>query len=291
MMPLTGRTIAPCLIVLAVTLGGCALIGGATVPSQAPPAPSAQDRTRAAALQRDAQRALNPPAGVPAAPDRAAQLIQAAAEMGDANAQLLVAGSHLYRTDGSRDAAAAIPWLHRAAQQGSAEAQYQLARLLEAGDGTPRDRAWAAVWFQRAAERGLPEAQFAMALLQIAGAGTAPDEAEALARLAISDRRGVAAARRYRAALAPRVPAAQARAAAARLAGETARGPVAPVDRPLVRFAQSGLRQIEGWTGAVDGVDGAQTRAALLAFARREGLAVSGPYDPALIDRMRARLA
>ena len=85
-----------------------------------------------------------------------------------------VAGSHLFRSDGGRDPAAAIPWLHRAAQQGAPEAQYRLARLIEAGDGTPREPAWAAVWFQRAAERGLPEAQFAMGLLQVAGAGTAP---------------------------------------------------------------------------------------------------------------------
>ncbi|WP_188967880.1 SEL1-like repeat protein [Neoroseomonas lacus] len=270
-------------------LGGCALIaGGAPVPSQPPPLPTAQQRAQAARLQRDGLRAMNPPRGIPADPARASQLIEAAAELGDPDAQMLVAGSHLFRTDSGRDAAAALPWLHRAAQQGSPEAQYRLARLIEAGDGTPAEPAWAAVWFQRAAERGLPEAQFAMGLLQVAGIGTAADEAEALARIALAQRRGVAAAQRYRLALQPRVPPAQATQAAARIAAETAQGPVTPVDRPLVRFAQSALSRTGAWNRPVDGLDGPQTRAALVDFARRQGLNAAGPYDPVVIDRLRA---
>ena len=269
-------------------LAGCAAFGGsATVPSQPPPPPTAQDRARAAGLHQDGLRAMNPPRGGTADPDRASSLISAAAALGDPNAQMLIAGSHLFRTDGGRDPAAAIPWLHRAAQQGVPEAQYRLARLIEAGDGAPREPAWAAVWFQRAAERGLAEAQYAMGLLQVAGIGTAADEAEALARLALAERRGVAGARRYRQALQQRVPPAQARQAAARLAGETARGPVPAVDRPLVRFAQSVLAQRGAWTRPVDGRDGPQIRAALADFARGQGLAAAQPYDPLVIDRLR----
>ncbi|WP_198379001.1 tetratricopeptide repeat protein, partial [Neoroseomonas rubea] len=176
-------------------------------------APEARDRARAAMLHRDGLRALRPPRGQTADPDRAARLIEEAARLGDPDAQLLLAGSHLFRPDGGRDVAAAIPWLHRAAHQGQAEAQYRLARLLESGDGTPRDAGWAALWFHRAAERGHPEAAFAFAMLQVAGEGTARDEAEALARMGTAERRGVAAAGRYRRALAARVPAAEARGA------------------------------------------------------------------------------
>ncbi len=41
--------------------------------------------------------------------------------------------------------------------------------------------------------------------------------------------------------------------------------------------------------GQANGRDGAATRAALLDFARREGIAASNPYDPAVIDRLRQR--
>jgi TPR repeat protein len=274
---------------LASWLTACAeFAGGPPVPSQPPAIPTAQERARASALHRDGQRAMAPSRNAPADPDRAARLIEAAADLGDPDAQLFIAGSHLFRTDGGRDPAAAIPWLHRAAQQGVPEAQYRLARLIEAGDGTPREPAWAAVWFQRAAERGLREAQFAMGLLQVAGEGTARDEAEALARIALAERRGVAGAGRYRVALAARVPPAQARQAAARIAAETARGPVTPVDRPLARFAQSALAATGGWSRPVDGRDGPALRAALAAFAQRQGIAPATPYSPAVIDRLRA---
>jgi hypothetical protein len=233
-------------------------------------------------LLREGLRAQTPPRGIPPDPDRAAALIEQAAQLGDPDAQLLVATGHLVGPD--RDPAAAIPWLLRAAQQGNAEAQFRLARLIEGGDGTPREPAWAAVWFQRAAERGVAEAQFALALLQIAGVGTAQDQAEALARLRLAEQRGVAAARRYREALEPRVPRAEANAALARLRGETARGPVITPDRPLVRFAQYVLR-----IAPVDGRDGPAIRAALLDFARREGIATANPYDTVVIDRLRVR--
>lgn len=272
-------------------LVGCGSMGGGTeVPSAPPPPTSPQERSRGAGLYRDGIRALNPSRGGVPDPGRAAILIEAAAALGDPDAQLMVGSSHLFRPDGGRDAAAAIPWLHRSAQQGTAEAQFRLGQLIEAGDGTSREPAWAAVWFQRAAERGHPEAHFAMALLQVAGEGTAQDDAEALARLRISERRGVAAARRYREALQRRVPAVAARHAESRLAGETSRGPVPPVDRPIARFAQSGLATQGLWTAPVNGRDGPQTRAALTAFARREGIPAAMPYDPAIITRLRERL-
>jgi TPR repeat protein len=284
-----GLGATPRILLLAVLLlgAGCALPSGTEVPSAPPPLPEARERARAATLHRDGLRALRPPRGQAADPDRAARLIEEAARLGDPEAQLLLAGSHLYRPDGSRDAAAALPWLHRAAQQGQPEAQYRLARLLEAGDGTPRDAGWAALWFHRAAERGHPEATFAFAMLQVAGEGTAQDLVEALARFTLAERRGVAAAARYRRALAARIPVPAARAATARVAAETARGPVAAVDRPLVRFAQSALARRGTWTVAVDGRDGPAIRAALAEFARAERLPPGAPFDPAVMDRLR----
>lgn len=285
-----GIRAAACLAVLLVAglAAGCAMPDASqSVTSAGPPAASAAELREAARLHREGLRANSPPLNNP---DLAARLIEAAATMGDPDAQLLVAAGHLFRSDGGRDAAAAAPWLNRAAHQGSAEAQYRLAQLLEAGEGLRREPAWAALWFQRAAERGHPEAQFALALMQVVGEGTARDEAEALARMTIAEGRGVAPARRYREALQRRVPPAQARATTARLRGETARGPATTPDRALVRFAQSALAARGAWSVPVDGRDGPAIRAALAGFARQQGIAASGPYDPAVIDRLRAVL-
>ncbi|WP_170979130.1 tetratricopeptide repeat protein [Roseomonas sp. HF4] len=284
-----GRLQAAALVLLAVVvLGGCsALHGDVAVPTARPAPAESQDRARAASLFRDAQRTLNPPRGGTRDPDRAAALFEQAARLGHPEAQVLVALAHLSRGDGRRDTAAAIPWLNLAAHEGEAEAQFLLGRLLEAGDGTPRDTAWAALWFHRAAERGHPEAGFAMAMLQVAGEGTARDWPEALARFRLAERRGVGAARRYREALAPRVPPAEARQGAALLAGESARGAVPAVDRPLRRFAQSALARRGRWDAAVDGRDSPRLRAALDAFARDERIVAASPFDPLVIDRLR----
>lgn len=286
--PATRLALAVSLLIVAP---GCAwLEPPRPSPEAAEPSPTAAERARAESLYRQGIGALHPPAGTAPDPDRAARLIAEAASLGHAEAQMLMAAGHLYRADGRRDPAAAIPWLERAARQGHAEAQFRLARLIEAGDGTRREPAWAGVWFQRAAERGHPEAQFALALMQIAGTGTARDEAEALARLRLAEQGGVAAARRYREALEARVEAAAAEAARARLQRERTRGPVPAVDRPLVRFAQSALVASGFDPGPVDGLDGPRTRAALLAFARAEGTPAAAPYAPAVIDRLRARM-
>lgn len=283
------------LLLVPLALSGCAWIERSGLfappppPERAEPSPAERERARAEALYREGIRAMNPPQGTAPDPDRAARLIEEAATLGHAEAQMLLAASYLYRPDGSRDVAAALPWLQRAAQQGHVEAQLRLARLFEAGDGVPREPAWAAVWFQRAAERGSAEAQYALALMQIAGTGTAQDLAEALARLTVAERAGVEGAARYRQALAARVPPEEAARAVARIQGQRARGPVPAVDRPLVRFAQSTLHLAGFDPGPVDGLDGPSTRAALRAFADREGVDAPGPYAPAMVERLRAR--
>ena len=273
------RLSLPVLLLLAVLLPGCAALSPPSpVPSISAPEPAA-DRARAAALYRQGLAAGR------SEPDRGAALIEEAAELGNAEAQFHLAMSHLLLRNG----AAAAPWLARAAQQGHVEAMFRLARLLEAGEGVPQERAFAAVWFQRAAERGHLPALQAMALLQILGRATARDEAEALARLTIAAERGHRPAIRYRDALRPRVPAAQAAAALARVRGETARGAVPAVDRALVRFVQTALVATSSARLAVDGQDGPATRAALAAFVLSEGLGGAQPYAPAVLDRLRRR--
>jgi len=281
------------LLAVALAVAACGLGGPRPEPpvSTPPPAPTAAERARAAAAYAEAQRLIRRPGASEQDLSRAADLILEAARLGNPEAQTLLAGSHLYRSDGSRDPAAALPWLTRAAFQGQVEAQVQLARLVLDGDGTRREPAWAALWFRRAAARGSAEAQFALALQQIAGIGTPADEAEAFARLTLASDGGVAEARRYRDALRARVPAAQAATALARVRGQRATGAIASVDRPLVMFVQYALTRLGERPGAIDGIDGPATRAALAAFARQQGIAPEGPYAAPVIDRLRERLA
>jgi TPR repeat protein len=270
------RRIATIWLVLA--LGGC-VAAPSPVPSLARVEATAAERARGAQLYRQGQALARTDA------DRAAGLIEQAATLGHAEAQFHLGMALLL----ARDGAGAAPWFALAGAQGHVEAMFQLARVLDAGQGVRQERAFAAVWFQRAGERGHLPALQAMALLQILGQATARDEAEALARLALAAERGHRPAIRYRDALRPRVPPAAAAAALARLRGETARGPVAALDRPLLRFVQSALVASGAATLRVDGQDGPATRAAALAFARREGIATTSPYAAPVIDALRRR--
>lgn len=267
-------------LALLAFLPGCAVLQPPpAVPSIAAPEPPAADRTRAARLYNEGLALARTD------PDGAAERIEQAANLGSRDAQFHLGMSHLLRDDG----ASAAPWLARAAAQGQVQAMFHLARVLEAGQGVRQERAFAAVWFQRAAERGhLPSMQ-AMALLQTLGRATARDEAEALARFTIAAERGHQPAAPYRDALRRRVPRASAAAALSRIRGESAHGAVTRVDRPLLRFVQSALTALGSATIAVDGRDGPATRAALLAFARAEGLPATEPYAPEVIDRLRRR--
>lgn len=286
------RGLVCCLILVLLALAACGLVTPPAAPtaSTSPPAPGVAERARAAAAHAEAQRILRNPAAAEDDRARAADLLLEAASLGHPESQTLVGASHLFRTDGGRDPAAAVPWLSRAAFQGEVQAQFLLARLVLDGAGTRREPAWAAMWFRRAAERGSADAQFALALQQIAGIGTPADPAEALARLTIAAEGGVAEACRYRDALRPRVAPGEAARALSRVRGERASGPVPAVDRPLVAFVQHALTKLGMSPGPIDGTDGPRTRAALAAFARDQGLAAGDPLSAPVVDRLRERL-
>jgi hypothetical protein len=84
---------------------------------------------------------------------RAAELLLAEAELGDAVAQTYI--GYMYR-DGlgvPRDYAVAASWLNRAAQQGEPTAQFFLGLLFDKGFGVPQDWVQAEVWLNLAASR------------------------------------------------------------------------------------------------------------------------------------------
>lgn len=103
----------------------------------------------------------------------------AAAERGEAKAQLDL-GTRYARGKGvERNDAEAAKWLRKAADQGLARAQLDIGVLYATGRGVPRDDAEAAGWYRKAADQGLPQAQLNLGLAYDLGLGVPVDKAEA----------------------------------------------------------------------------------------------------------------
>src|SRR5262249_55045573 len=67
-----------------------------------------------------------------------------------------------------------------AANEGNADAQMNLAKRYAIGDGTGKDPAAALRWYERAAEQGRPEAEMHLGLIYGRGFGVPKDEAEGM---------------------------------------------------------------------------------------------------------------
>ncbi len=111
--------------------------------------------------------------------------VRAAAENGDAVAQVDLAGFYEFGSDESnlcavaKDYAQAAFWYRKAANQGKPGAQFALGNLYLNGQGVSQDRGQAAIWFRKAALQGVPEAQFNLGLVYAIGEGTPQDYSEA----------------------------------------------------------------------------------------------------------------
>jgi TPR repeat protein len=95
-----------------------------------------------------------------------------------------------------RDAAAAAAWYRRAAEQGNAEAQLAIAGLYYQGEGVPRNYATALEWFRAAASQGSATAQASIAVMYERGLGVRRDPVVAHAWLSVAADSGDDAARR-----------------------------------------------------------------------------------------------
>ncbi len=118
--------------------------------------------------------------------------LQARADEGVADAELLL-GLKYADGDGvtANDAEAAL-WLERAAQKGEAVAQYRLGALYEKGLGVPADPGMAADWYAKAAELGNVKAMHNLAVAYANGSGRANDYGEAARWFRLAAERGLA---------------------------------------------------------------------------------------------------
>jgi len=119
---------------------------------------------------------LVPIAGCSSSPPKS---LVAAAERGEAEAQLDL-GTRYARGEGvDKNDAEAAKWLRKAADQGLARAQLDTGVLYATGRGVPRDATEAARWYRKAADQDLPQAQLNLGLAHDLGLGVRLDKAEA----------------------------------------------------------------------------------------------------------------
>jgi len=272
-------------IAAAATHDRIALFGTTPPSPQPPPEPEVAPEDQLA----EGLRHLNGD-GVPQNLERAASLIRAAADRGNADAQYLIGVTNALRPSDERDDAAAVEWLARAAVQGHARAQFALAEAYANGIGVTPEQEWANVWYERAAYQGHSDALFMMGLRTLVGEGGLMDRVTAYRWLAMAGVAGHDEAKRYRVAIGKRINRWQrANIDAEAKAWKPAEERSFP-DAPLIRFVQLALA-LQGFdTGGIDGRMGQTTRVALRTFAKEERIMGGGEVTPEHVARLRQRL-
>jgi serine/threonine protein kinase len=107
--------------------------------------------------------------------------LYAAANRGDASAQVALARLYAQGRGAPQSDAEAARWMRKAADQGNPEAWHALGVLYEGGRGVPKDAAEAARWYRRAGERGNAVSQNNLGAIYASGTGVPKDDAEAVA--------------------------------------------------------------------------------------------------------------
>lgn len=92
--------------------------------------------------------------------------------------------------EGERDYLSAAYWFKRAAASGSADAQFRLGGMLLNADGLTRNETWAYEYFVLAAKQGHMQAQEAVGLMLRRGLGVEEDPEEAVYWLTLAAERG-----------------------------------------------------------------------------------------------------
>ena len=100
---------------------------------------------------------------------------QAAAESGDAKAQVNLGAMYTLGRGVPQDDAKAAKWYRRAAERGDADAQHLLGLMYANGQGVPQDDAEAMTWYRRAAEQGHAAAQDNLGVMYANGQGVPQD--------------------------------------------------------------------------------------------------------------------
>jgi localization factor PodJL len=126
-----------------------------------------------------AAAAPTPSATKPAAAISPTDRLAAAANTGNAKAELLLGLKYLDGDGMAVNEAEAARWLERAAKQGEAVAAYRLGTLYERGHGVPADPKKAVQWYTVAADAGNRKSMHNLAVAFAQGAGVTKNYVEA----------------------------------------------------------------------------------------------------------------
>ncbi|AZU04769.1 polar development protein PodJ [Glycocaulis alkaliphilus] len=226
-------------------------------------------------------------------------LIRRAAEQGVPDAQFRY-GRMLERGEGvTADPDAGRQWMVRAAENGHLRAMYEAGVAYVNQPPTPANQQAAARWFEQAALHGMGDSQFNLGLLFEEGFGVPQSAADAYAWFLIAAAGGDSAASERAAGLRRELSAEERAAAedAARGFAPRTLDPQAQGRYPaqtweqgagtrLIARAQELLFAMGYGSGQADGAYGPQTREAVVAYQRAQGLEASGAIDTALVARL-----
>ncbi|RRJ82484.1 SEL1-like repeat protein [Aestuariirhabdus litorea] len=265
------------LLPLVLLIAGCAPVSQLVAPP--PDAAKAE-----AAYQEGARYSVG--AGVEQDYGLALKHYREAARYGSVPGSYMV-GMSFYTGRGVQvDYAEARRWLLKAAEGGYARAQYQLGKLYLDGLGGAKDAAWGARWIGMAAYQGHARAQFAYGIAWSQGLGLPQDTVRGLSWLIRADNQKLAEAAEVRRSLAKGMNAAQ-RAQAQAEARKSLPYNEGLNNLPTRLFVQQRLTEKGYNPGAVDGLLGTKTGAALMQFQGDAGIAVSGEVDEATLNQLR----
>ena len=247
--------------------------------------------------------------GKPGDAAAAAKWFEAAADLGLAPAQYRIGSIYEKGAGVERNPTVAKTWYQLAADAGNAGAMHNLAVLYAMGAAGATDNELAVRWFTAAAEHGVKDSQFNLGILAAKGVGTSQDLEASYKWFAIVAKSGDkdAAAKRDEVA-ATLKPDALARArATAELwkakpldpkantvetpaAWKAAPATTASVDmKAAVKTIQLILAKHGYDAGGTDGVMGARTKAAIVAFQKDNKLPATGEVDDRLVKALLAR--
>lgn len=248
--------------------------------------------------------------GKPADLAAAAKWFEAAADLGLAPAQYRIGSMYEKGTGVERNPTVAKTWYQLAADAGNASAMHNLAVLYAMGAAGGTDNELAVRWFTAAAEHGVKDSQFNLGILAAKGVGTSQDLEASYKWFALVAKSGDkdAAAKRDEVAATLKPDAlARARATAELWKakpldpkantvetpaawGSTGPATTASVDmKAAVKTIQLILAKNGYDAGGTDGVMGARTKAAIVAFQKDNKLPATGEVDDKLVKALLAR--